>query len=456
MQTGSKIGRYEIRDKIGSGGMGEVYLAKDTELDRLVALKVLRPSIAGNEELVRRFVQEAKAASALNHPNILTVHEIGIFEDTRFIATEFVEGKTLRERLDGDKLTFRETLEAILQVAAALDAAHNAGIVHRDIKPENIMIRQDGLVKILDFGLAKLTQQNADGANPTDATQFETTPGMVMGTPSYMSPEQARARPVDARSDIWSTGVVFYEMLAKRLPFPGATLPEVAAAILTKEPEPLDENIPAELQRIIIKSVQKKRDERYQTVKELLIDVGNLKRALEFSQEIELSYGDEFPNSTNIGALATNAGNLSGIPHTTQRASSAEYFVSEVRKHKYAAGIALALLLLLVSAGLGYRYLLATQGASINSVAVLPFANVGNDPNSEYLSDGLTESLINNLSQLTQLKVIARTSAFQIQGEGDRPAGSRKGIGCSGDSYRPDNAARRYDRHKRGDDKRRR
>lgn len=267
MFIGTKVGRYQIRSKIGSGGMGEVYLAEDTELDRLVALKVLHADIAGDEDRVRRFIQEAKAASALNHPNILTVHEIGSFAESRFIATEYIKGGTLRDRLHDEPVTLRETLDIALQVAAALNAAHDAGIAHRDIKPENIMIRDDGLVKVLDFGLAKLSEPPASAggsAASEDATraQVNTRPGVVMGTVAYMSPEQTRGRDVDARSDIWSLGVVIYEMLANRTPFADETPNDSIAAILTKEPPPLDENTPAELQRIIRKSLQKKADER--------------------------------------------------------------------------------------------------------------------------------------------------------------------------------------------------
>ena len=302
MQTGTKIGRYEIRKKIGSGGMGEVYLAEDTELDRLVALKVLRTTTAKDSEVVSRFVREAKAASALNHPNILTVHEIGTFEGARFITTEYIKGETLRDRFKGESLTLRETLDIILQVAAALDAAHNAGIVHRDIKPENIMLREDGLAKVLDFGLAKLSEPAGGAFEANDATQFETRPGIFLGTPHYVSPEQARAKKVDARSDVWSTGVVLYEMLTSQRPFPGETLPDTIAAILTKEPEPLGESIPPELARIIKKSLEKKPDERYQTIKDFLIDVKSLKRELEFSEELERSHHSGFTRAAYAGA----------------------------------------------------------------------------------------------------------------------------------------------------------
>ncbi len=216
IEAGASIGHYRIVTKIGTGGMGEVYLAQDAKLERQVALKVLLDEVAGDEERVRRFVQEAKAASALNHPNILTVYEIGEFEHTRYIATELIKGETLRDRLRGEPMTLREVLDVAMQVAAALNAAHGAGIVHRDIKPENIMLRDDGIVKVLDFGLAKLNANPAGQADSEDATraQVNTRPGVVMGTVLYMSPEQARGKETDARCDVWSLGVVMYEMLA--------------------------------------------------------------------------------------------------------------------------------------------------------------------------------------------------------------------------------------------------
>ena len=268
LEIGGSFSHYRIVSKIGEGGMGEVYLADDTQLGRQVALKVLPADVARDEEHVRRFVQEAKASSALNHPNILTVHEIGKFKDSRYIATELIKGETLRTRLAGEPLTLGEVLDIGQQVAAALVAAHAAGIVHRDIKPENIMVRDDGLVKVLDFGLAKLTEQGTEPIDSEGETRspINTSAGIVLGTAAYMSPEQARGKVVDVRSDVWSLGVVIYEMLANSRPFVGETPTDVMAAILIKDPAPVDENTPHEMQRIIRKSLQKKADERYQTV----------------------------------------------------------------------------------------------------------------------------------------------------------------------------------------------
>src|ERR1051325_5342960 len=222
LQLGTKLGRYEIRSKIGEGGMGEVYLAQDTELDRAVAIKLLAESVAADSQRLQRFIQEAKAASALNHPHMLTIHEIGNLDGARFIATEFIDGETLRERMKSN-MKLSEALEFSIQTASALAAAHAAGIIHRDIKPENIMVRRDGYVKVLDFGLAKLSVAEASATDPEAATRamVNTGAGTVMGTANYMSPEQAKGTAVDARSDIWSLGAVLYEMVGGRVPFPG-------------------------------------------------------------------------------------------------------------------------------------------------------------------------------------------------------------------------------------------
>ena len=352
------IAHYKIISAIGAGGMGEVYLAQDTKLERQVALKVLLDEVAGDEERVRRFVQEAKAASALNHPNILTVYEIGEYEHTRYIATELIKGETLRDRLRGEPMTLREVLDVAMQVAAALNAAHNAGIVHRDIKPENIMLRDDGIVKILDFGLAKLTAAQTGSIESEDATraQVNTRPGVVMGTVFYMSPEQARGTETDARSDVWSLGVVMYEMLTKQTPFAGETANDSIAAILTKEPSPLDEATPSELRRIVRKSLQKQTDERYQGVKDLLLDVKNLKRELEFSEELERSHIPQSTGSSNVGtaqfsehATAIHTGVISTQNSMPQQRSSAEYLVSQVKEHKKGVLVGLGLLVLVIA-----------------------------------------------------------------------------------------------------------
>jgi serine/threonine protein kinase len=241
LSAGTKLGRYEIRAKIGAGGMGEVYLAQDTKLDRKVALKILAADVAAHPDRMKRFVQEAKAASALNHPNIITIYEIDETESGHFIATEFIEGETLRE-WEQKPSGLSESLDIAAQIAGALAAAGAAGIIHRDIKPENVMIRHDGIVKVLDFGLAKLTDPGPESIDPEAPTRanIKTDPGIIMGTAIYMSPEQARGLPVDARTDIFSLGVVLYEMVAGRLPFEGSNRNEIMASVLSdKEPQPL-------------------------------------------------------------------------------------------------------------------------------------------------------------------------------------------------------------------------
>ncbi|HYP28196.1 MAG TPA: tetratricopeptide repeat protein [Blastocatellia bacterium] len=291
---GRSIGPYRVVSRIGRGGMGEVYLARDARLGRPVALKLLPPDFTTDKDRVRRFEQEARAASALNHPNILTVYDVGRVDGSHFIVTEFVEGDTLRQRLAAGKMNAREALEAATQVTGALAAAHQAGIVHRDIKPENIILRPDGYVKVLDFGIAKLTTPRAlptDTEMPT-AAQVSTDTGRPVGTVSYMSPEQARGLSVDARTDIFSLGIVLYEMLAGRRPFEGETAGHVMVSILEKTPTPLKQHcpeVPDELQRIVTKALAKDRHQRYQAIQDLRTDLARLKETLEFQARLEQS-----------------------------------------------------------------------------------------------------------------------------------------------------------------------
>src|SRR3989449_5900403 len=261
LTAGERIDRYEVVSLLGSGGMGEVYLAHDEKLDRKIALKLLPSHFTANEERLRRFQQEARAASALNHPNIITIHELVEIDGQQFIATEFVDGETLRQRMRHGPLSLHESLDIAIQVCGALAAAHKAGIVHRDIKPENIMLRHDGYVKVLDFGLAKLTEQHEPTTQAQAAENVNVSSGLVMGTVKYMSPEQAQGLQVDARSDIFSFGVVLYEMIAGRAPFEGHTNSDLVAAILKEEPPPLTEhstNLAGELQRTVSKALRKK------------------------------------------------------------------------------------------------------------------------------------------------------------------------------------------------------
>jgi eukaryotic-like serine/threonine-protein kinase len=426
LSANTNLSHYRIVSKIGAGGMGEVYLAEDTRLGRKVALKILSAELTRNEDRVRRFEQEARAASALSHPNILTIFDIGKEDSTHFIATEFIEGQTLRSGLTRVRMKIGEVLDIAVQAAGALAAAHSAGIIHRDIKPENIMVRPDGLVKILDFGLAKLIEQapSADSGARTIA-KANTDPGTVMGTAAYMSPEQARGKPVDARTDIFSLGVVVYEMIAGRAPFEGETASHVIVSILEKEPAPLTRSspdAPSELERIVTKALAKDKDERYQTVKDLLIDLKRLKQRRDLDAEIERSIS---PDTLTRSAVATSSGQVvaaatiststSSRAVTERTTSSAEYLVSEIKQHKGGVIGASALLVIAIAALIYFFYPASSSGA-INSIAVLPLANASGDPNMEYVSDGVSESLINSLSQLQRLRVTARTTAFRYKG----------------------------------------
>ncbi|MDX6612752.1 MAG: eukaryotic-like serine/threonine-protein kinase [Blastocatellia bacterium] len=342
------ISHYRILKKLGEGGMGEVYLAQDINLDRTVALKILPADVAADKRRMQRFKQEAKLASSLNQPNILTIFEFGDTDSLHFIVSEYVDGATLREHLIGKQLKLAEMIDISMQVVAALDAAHEAKIVHRDIKPENIMVRRrDRVVKVLDFGLAKLSEPvTTGGLSDTEANTavlVRTIPGSIMGTVNYMSPEQAQALRVDERTDLWSTGVVIYEMISGRVPFTGVTSSHTIVDILEKEPLLLSAlgggNVPPELQRIVSKALAKNTDERYQTAKDMLIDLRNLKRRLELDVEIERSVA---PPS---GLPATSA-RVPGADSATTRRSESEAIESrQPRRTKLIAGIALAVVL---------------------------------------------------------------------------------------------------------------
>ncbi len=429
ISAGVRLGRYEIRSQLGAGGMGEVYLALDTELDRTVAIKILPEALASDPQRLQRFIQEAKAASALNHPHILTIYEIGDTGASRFIATEFIDGETLRQRISAG-IRLVEILEISIQAGSALAAAHAAGIVHRDIKPENIMVRPDGYIKLLDFGLAKLTEPQdsiTDTEAPTRA-RVNTSAGTVMGTTNYMSPEQAKGTNVDARTDLWSLGAVLYEMVSGHVPFRGETPNETVSLILQREPPPLTrytQEVPAELERIITKALTRDREERYQTAKDLLIDLRNLKRKLEVDAEIDRTVAPEFrgtgsTRSTSSGqsTQATASAAVAGTvpPSIEHAASRAEYLLSGIKQHKLASAIAL---LVLITGAIGLSVYLHARNSevAIESIAVLPFVNASGDANIEYLSDGISETLINSLSRVQQLRVVARSTAFRYKGK---------------------------------------
>jgi serine/threonine protein kinase/Tol biopolymer transport system component len=318
LKFGDRLGPYEIQSVLGIGGMGEVYLASDSRLGRQVALKILPPRFTLDPERVSRFENEARAASALNHPNIVTIYEIGQFENARFIITEFVDGQTLRQLMNERPLTLNETLNVTIQVAMALTSAHTAGIVHRDIKPENIMLRADGYVKILDFGLAKLTETTTSGSDPETPTLLQSNPGLLMGTVQYMSPEQARRKHVDLRTDVWSLGIVLYELLAGRVPFQGETPSHVMVSLMDDELLPLTTyaQVPIELNRIVVKALRKNKKYRYQTARQFAHDLKELKRELQLQGQLKQ------PLETNDHLIARRTKIGKQLPVTDTSASN--------------------------------------------------------------------------------------------------------------------------------------
>jgi serine/threonine-protein kinase len=413
-ESGMEFGHYEIIRLIGEGGMGDVYLAKDKKLDRQVAVKILNEQFSRDESNLQRFIQEAKAASALNHPNILVIHEIGESETSNYIVSEYIEGETLREHFKQSPTTLSEMLDISIQIANALCAAHNANIVHRDIKPENIMLRPDGFVKILDFGLAKLVEQKAVGFEDPTIKQNHTAKGVIMGTVNYMSPEQAKGERIDARTDIFSFGAVIYEMVAGKTPFVGDSMSETFANLINSEPLPLTRflsNVPDELNRIVAKTLRKKRDERYQTMKDLLTDLKSLSETLAFDERLEKSNSPNDKKVTTFLQATTGDDNR----QTDERIHNLTGQIKN-RKPFFILGVAV-LIIAVIGFGLYfYNFQKMMSGVGIKkSLAVLPFANLGQDENSEYLASGITESIINNLSQISSLKVKSRLSALRFK-----------------------------------------
>ena len=396
---GRTISHYRIIEALGAGGMGHVYLAEDVRLGRKLALKVLAPKLVTDEERIRRFGQEARAASALNHPNILTIHDIGQTGDVHFIATEFIDGETLRVRLDRGHLELAEVLEIAIQVGSALAAAHDAGIVHRDVKPENVMLRPDGYVKVLDFGLAKLTVSGFTGAETDGLTRtvMETNPGVVLGTFAYMSPEQARGQAIDARSDIFGLGIVLYEMIAGRPPFEGATPADLLGAILYVEPTPVSSiaSVPGTVARIVGQAISKRPEARYQSMHAL---VGDLKAVREPLERSSIGVRSARSSDSAVSGLRDSASSevQAGRARTeTPSDAGARSGAAPARRRS------------------GRR--------KIDSLAVLPLENASQDPEMEYLSDGITEAMINTLSQLPRLRVMARSTVFRYKGRTGEP-----------------------------------
>ena len=403
-----RIARFRVDRLLGAGGMGEVYLAEDSTLHRKVALKLLPARFTQDAERVRRFQREARAASALNHPNIITIYDIGEHESTHYIATEYIEGQTLRDRIVAGPLSIAEVLDVAIGVANALVAAHAAGIIHRDIKPENIMLRPDGYVKVLDFGLAKLTE---DIGSTRDSAS-----GAVMGTLLYISPEQARGRQPDARSDLYSLGAVIYEMITGSPPITSENLLDLAVAIASEKPirpSTVVPNVPPELDRIILKALEKNRDLRYQAARELLSDLKVLRRQLERDDDL-LS-----DPHRRLSQPFTSTARLS-LP---LQATTSRDLVTVGRLQ--ISKITVALTLAVVAFVGALAWLIVTRviytKKPLDSIAVLPFLNASGDPNSEYLSDGISESIIDSLSGLPHLQVVARSTTFRYKGKNVDP-----------------------------------
>jgi serine/threonine protein kinase len=382
--VGQTIGHYKISKRIGTGGMGEVYLATDMTAGRKAALKLLPERFTGDAERLKRFQQEAHAVVGLNHPNILTVYEIGEDHSTHYIASELIEGETLRQRLMRGRMELSEAIDVAIQVASALAAAHEAGVVHRDIKPENIMLRPDGYVKVLDFGIAKLAEQEVPVTVPTDEALLlvETNLGSILGTVRYMSPEQAYGAPVDKGTDIWSLGVVLYEMVTGHAPFTGETPGEAMSSILEMEPPPLTSYVahsPAELQQIISKTLRKDRKERYQSAHELLEALKDLRHKVEFKAELKRSTA--------------------------------------------APKLAAFIVLVAIVAGAFFAFRMSRHSAvplptfPEKSIAVLPFLDLSQAKDQEYFCDGMSEEILDALAKVDGLRVVARTSSFSFKGK---------------------------------------
>jgi serine/threonine-protein kinase len=430
----SILSHYRIISKIGEGGMGEVYLAQDTKLDRKVALKILPGDVASNRDRLERFIREAKSAAALSHPNIAQIFEIGEHDGTHFIAMEFIDGVTLREKIHRERTELKKLLRYLQHVAEGLAKAHAAGIVHRDLKPDNIMITRDGHAKILDFGLAKLIEprltETSDDENHEEAAtailQQHSRPGVIMGTVGYMSPEQAQGKTneVDQRSDIFSFGCLLYEAVTAHKAFAGKDVVDSLNKIIREPAAPISDvrpDAPNQLQRIVRRCLAKDPEDRYQTIKDVAIELRDLRRELEglgidttvapARSETTTGLGGEIKTAETGGAQIGSTATSISTP-----VSSAEYVVSGIKQHKLAVAGA-ALLLVAVGVGLILFWRGRNPEAAIGSIAVLPFENKSGNADSDYLSDGLAESLIYRLSQLSNLKVSPRSSVFRYKGQ---------------------------------------
>jgi len=442
------ISHYRILSKLGAGGMGEVYLAQDTKLDRKVALKILPADVAANRDRMERFVREAKAAAALNHPNIAHIYEIGEVDGLHFIAMEYIEGDTLREKIHRERTDLRKLLRYLQNVAEGLAKAHAAGIVHRDLKPDNIMITVDGHAKILDFGLAKLIEQHATPTSAEGSSEVATavmpqhsTPGTVMGTVGYMSPEQAqgKTREIDHRSDIFSFGCILYEAAIGQRAFEGKdALDSLHKTVHGPTPQISGgpAGAPDELQRIVRRCLAKDAEKRYQSMKDVAIELEELQNALKgaaepvYSSQLALR-GVTAPAIEAAAGLDTDWRSAASTrdPGVPRSSSSAEYIAGEIRRHKKSVAVMALLVVSVAAVGLGYYLHAKNSRVAIDSIAVLPFKNTTTDQDTEYLSDGISQSLINSLSQLPGVKVIASSSSFKYKDKDADPQDVANALG---------------------------
>ncbi len=428
LSPNTKLAHYSIISKLGAGGMGEVYLAHDTKLNRKVALKILPHDLAANHDRMRRFVQEAQSAAALNHSNIAHIYEIGESEGINYIAREFIDGITLTSEIHNQKSDPRTLLKQLLEVADGLAKAHGSGIVHRDLKPDNVMITSDGHAKILDFGLAKLTGTQGDEAtgrrgdegdtliaasphHPVSPSPYPvTSPGVIIGTVGYMSPEQARAKAVDQRSDIFSFGCILYEVATGCKPFSGDSVVDTLHKII-HDPAPaitdFNPSASTELQRVIRKCLAKEPEKRYQTIRDTANDLEEVIEEMKGATNIDRSIAPATA-STNTTEVTT----VASAAHPTS--SSAEYIFSEVKRHKL--GLAIAVLVLVgIATAVGLYWRSTKSSEAIESIAVMPFVNESGNSEVEYLSDGMTETLIKSLSKLSSMDVKPRSAVFRYK-----------------------------------------